>query len=74
MEIKLVKIEQDNIKRIRKALRKWKFRKTGATVSDVMWETKLSHFVVTETLDWMFKNGDVWVVHRYNDNELRYVG
>lgn len=74
MEIKLVKIEQRDIKAIRKVLRKWKFRKRGATVSDVMYETGMPYFVVEETLDWMFKEGSVMVVHRYNDNELRYVG
>ena len=74
MEIKLVKIEQANIKKIRKTLRKWKYRKSGATVFDVICETDLSYFVVTETLNWMFKDGDVMVVHRHDDSEPRYVG
>lgn len=74
MEIKLIEIKEQDIKAVRKALRKWKFRKTGATINDLGWETGMPYFVVEEILNQMFKEGLVMAVHRYNDNELRYIG
>ena len=72
MEIKIIEIKEKNIQKIRKYLRKWKNRKNGATLMDVMCALGLGYETTKETLDWMFRQGDLMVSKNYWDAEPRY--
>lgn len=72
MEIKIINIKEENIKKIRKYLRSWKKRKNGATLMDVVCALNLGYETTKETLDWMFRGGDVIITHGYQMAEPHY--
>lgn len=74
MEIAIVKIEERNIKAIKRYLRKWRVRRNdGATLLSIAVDCKMSGKVAKETLEWMFRHGEVCKVNKFECLEIRYV-
>lgn len=71
MEIKVIEIKAENIKKIRKYLRKWNVRKHGATLMDIVCALNLGYNTTKETLEWMFKEGDLMIT-RHQWEATRY--
>lgn len=71
MEIRIIEIKEKNIKKIRKYLRKWKIRKHGATLMDIVCALNLGYNTTKETLEWMFRQGDLMITH-YQWEEPRF--
>lgn len=62
MEIKVVEIKEEEIKKVTKACRKWRFRKQAPTFYDIWEITKIEWNHLNEVIDWMFKTGKIMII------------
>lgn len=71
MKIAIINIEEKNKKAIRRYLRKWRIRKSGATLVEIACALELDYYTAKATLDWMLQEGNL-VITRAEFEEAHY--